>query len=63
MRRSTYREALDEQVRTYAAQNGLEYVRDDNTINKPFDEPPVIVNFFYHDEIKKSAKRGGDSHA
>ena len=59
----TYWEALDEQVRTYAAQNGLEYVRDDNTINKPFDEPPVIVNFFYHDEIKKSAKRGGDSHA
>ena len=54
----TYWEALDERVRAYARQNSLEYVRDDNTINKPFDEPPVIVNFFYHEEIKKSAKKG-----
>ncbi len=54
----TYWEALDERVRAYARQNSLEYVRDDNTIHKPFDEPPVIVNFFYHEEIKKSAKKG-----
>ena len=54
----TYWEALDERVRAYAMQNSLEYVRDDNTINKPFDEPPIIVNFFYHEEIKKSAKKG-----
>ena len=59
----TYWEALDEQVRVYTMQNGLAYVRDDNTIHKPFDEPPVIVNFFYHEEIKKSAKKGGDSRA
>lgn len=54
----TYWEALDERVRAYARQNSLKYVRDDNTIHKPFDEPPVIVNFFYHEEIKKSAKKG-----
>ena len=54
----TYWEALDERVRAYARQNSLEYVRDDNTIHKPFDEPPVIVNFFYPEEIKKSAKKG-----
>ena len=54
----TYWETLDERVRAYATQNGLEYVRDDNTVNNPFDEPPVIVNFFYHEEIKKSAKKG-----
>ncbi|HIU16557.1 MAG TPA: radical SAM protein [Candidatus Ventricola intestinavium] len=54
----TYWEALDERVRAYARQNSLEYVRDDSTIHKPFDEPPVIVNFFYHEEIKKSAKKG-----
>ena len=53
-----YWEALDERVRAYAMQNSLEYVRDDNTINKPFDEPPIIVNFFYHEEIKKSARKG-----
>ncbi len=59
----TYWKALDERVRVYSMQNSLEYVRDDNTINKPFDEPPIIVNFFYHEEIKKSAKKGGGNHA
>lgn len=54
----TYWETFDERVRAYATKNDLEYVRDDNTIHKPFDEPPVIVNFFYHEEIKKSAKKG-----
>lgn len=54
-----YWEALDGRVRAYAVQNGLEYVRDDDTVSRPFDEPPVIVNFFYHEEIKKSAKKHG----
>lgn len=54
-----YWEALDGRVRAYALQNGLEYVRDDDTVSRPFDEPPVIVNFFYHEEIKKSAKKSG----
>lgn len=40
-----YWEALGERVRVYAMQNGLEYVRDDNTINKPFDEPPIRESF------------------
>ena len=51
-----YWEMLDETIHTYAVQNGLEYVCDDDSIKKPFDAPPVIVNFFYHEEIKKSAK-------
>lgn len=55
----SYWEALDGRVRAYALQNGLEYVRDDDTVSRPFDEPPVIVNFFYHEEIKKSAKKSG----
>ena len=54
-----YWEALDGRVRAYALQNGLEYVRDDDTVSRPFDETPVIVNFFYHEEIKKSAKKSG----
>lgn len=54
-----YWEALDKKIRSYAAEQGLEYVRDDDSIKKPFDAPPVIVNFFYHEEIKKSAKKGG----
>ena len=34
----------------------LEYVRDDDTMQKGFYDPPTVVNFFYHEEVKKSAK-------
>ena len=53
-----YWEALDAQMRDYAKRNGLDYRRDDDSMKNPFDAPPVIVNFFYHEEIKKSAKKG-----
>ena len=53
-----YWEALDRSIRDYAAENGLEYVRDDDSMQKGFDAPPTIVNFFYHEEIKRSAKSG-----
>ena len=52
-----YWEALDTELRTYAAENGLSYVRDDDSMQNPFDTPPVIVNYFYHEEVKKSAKK------
>ena len=52
-----YWETLDTELRTYAAENGLEYVRDDDSMQTPFDAPPVIVNYFYHEEVKKSAKK------
>jgi radical SAM mobile pair protein B len=58
-----YWETLDAALRAYASENGLEYVRDDDSMKKPFDAPPVIVNFFYHEEIKKSAKKGGITNA
>jgi radical SAM mobile pair protein B len=53
-----YWEDLDAEIRDYAGEKELDYVRDDDTTSKPFDAPPTIVNFFYHEEIKKSAKRG-----
>lgn len=53
-----YWEKLDEKVKIYAQKAGMEYLRDDDSMQKPFNTPPVIVNFFYHEEIKKSAKRG-----
>lgn len=31
---------------------------DDDTMKLPFDAPPVMVNYFYHEEVKKSAKKG-----
>lgn len=54
-----YWESLDKELCSYAEKKGMEYVRDDDSMRKPFDAPPVIVNFFYHEEIKKSAKKGG----
>ena len=54
----SYWEALDAQLREYAARIGLSYVRDDDTMKLPFEAPPVLVNFFYHEEVKKSAKKG-----
>lgn len=58
-----YWEQLDAEVRAYAGENGLEYLRNDDTMKRPFDAPPVIVNFFYHEEIKKSVLKGGTTNA
>ena len=52
-----YWETLDSIIRDYASKNGLEYVRDDDSMKKAFDEPPTVVNYFYHEQIKKSAKK------
>lgn len=52
-----YWEQLDAEVRAYAVENGLEYLRNDDTMKRSFGAPPVIVNFFYHEEIKKSATK------
>ena len=52
-----YWENLDAQLRKYAEKAGLPYVRDDDRMRRPFNAPPVIVNYFYHEEVKKSAKR------
>jgi DNA repair photolyase len=40
----------------YDGKTRLEYVVNDDTMHKPFETDPAIVNFFYHSEIKKSAK-------
>ena len=49
--------ALNGELAAYCAENGLPYVRDDDSMKRPFDAPPVVVNYFYHEEVKKSAKR------
>lgn len=55
--RRDYWERLDSEMKGYAERNGLEYRTNDDTIRRPFSAPPVIVNFFYHSEIKKSARK------
>ena len=51
-----YWQWLDGEMREYAKQIGLDYVTNDDTMRRPFEAPPVIVNYFYHSQIKKSAK-------
>ncbi len=53
----TYWQELDEKVKKYAEKNNMLYLRNKDNIEHPFNEPPIIINFFYHEEIKKSATK------
>lgn len=59
-----YWSALDAEMREFTASNGFPYVRDDDSNRSPFGEPPIVVNYFFHEEIipsaKKKAEKGGD---
>ena len=52
-----YWTALDEEMRGYTTQEGMPYLRDDDQHRSDFGQPPVVVNYFYHEEVKKSAKK------
>ena len=41
----------------FCKEEGLSYVRDDDSISRPINKPPIVVNYFYHEEITKSAKK------
>ena len=53
----SYWRELDAELADYAKASGLEYRTNDDTMERPFDAPPVMVNFFYHEKIKKSARQ------
>lgn len=59
----SYWELLDTDIKEYASEIGLDYVTNNDSMSRPFDAPPVIVNYFYHSEIKKSARKGGVNNA
>lgn len=48
---------LDGEMRSFARSLGLEYATNDDTLSRPFGAPPAVINYFYHSEIKKSAKK------
>lgn len=52
----TYWQALDAQVADYAAKNGFLYVIDKEPFLRNTTGKPVIINYFYHSQIKQSAK-------
>ena len=45
------------------AEIGLDYVTNDDSMTRSLDAPPMIVNYFYHEWIKKSAPRDDKAHA
>ncbi|MBO4779289.1 MAG: hypothetical protein J5497_01485, partial [Selenomonadaceae bacterium] len=47
-----YWSELNKIVGDYAAKNNLQYVRNRDDFNQDFDAPPIIVNFFFHEQIK-----------
>ena len=51
-----YWSELDRKIRAYTAREGMVYVRDDDSKHSPFGEPPVVANYFFHEQVKKSAK-------
>ena len=46
---------LDSELKSFAAREGLDYKTNDDSMERPFEAPPVVVNYFYHEQIRKSA--------
>lgn len=55
--RRDYWFSLDQEMRAYCRQEGLEYVRNDDSMSRPFDSPPIVVNYFFHEEVKRNATK------
>lgn len=53
----TYWSELDANVRDHCERAGLRYIRNDDTVRARHGEPPVVVNYFYHETIVKSAQK------
>ena len=51
-----YWEDLDAEMRLFAEEQGLDYVTNDDSMNRPFDAPPIVVNYFFHEKIRKSSR-------
>ncbi len=53
MKSRAYWEALDREIGKFCKEQGLNYVRNDDTVQNKFEDPPVVVNYFYHEEITR----------
>lgn len=53
----TYWSELDADLRIFCAKENLPYLRNDDSRRAKHCEPPVVVNYFYHEEITASALR------
>lgn len=48
-----YWERLDREIAEFCIEQNLEYVRNDDSVKRGINEPPIVVNYFYHEEITK----------
>ena len=53
----TFWSDLDARMRSFCAEEGLPYVRNDDSQRAKRGEPPVVVNYFFHEEIIPSARK------
>lgn len=49
-----YWQCLDSKLKAFAEGRGLEYVYNDDSLTP--SSKPIVVNYFYHEKIKKNAK-------
>ena len=47
---------LDMQMRAFCEAEGLPYVRNDDSVRSRHGQPPVVVNYFFHEEIVNRGK-------
>ena len=47
----SYWSELDADLRQFCANEGLPYLRNDDSVRAKHGEPPVVVNYFFHEEI------------
>ena len=48
-----YWENLDKEIREFCKEHDLEYLINDDSQKRGINEPPIVVNYFYHEEITK----------
>ena len=53
----TYWFQLDKKISEYAKREGIEYFYNRDDLQKDFDDPPTIINFFFHEKIKKTPQK------
>ncbi len=53
----SYWVSLDRELKVYAGETGLDYVTNDDSMLREFDAPPIIVNYFYHEQIRKNNRQ------
>ena len=53
----TYWSDLDAEMRRFCSKQGLPYVRNNDSVRTKHGEAPVVVNYFFHEEIIPSARK------